>query len=57
MGKKIKYLIRSVNANSDDYDEKNKKIKFDSDDDLPPQKTSKLRFSNFKKLDSWSAFC
>ena len=31
---KIKYLIRSITKNSDDYDEKYMKIKFDSDDEL-----------------------
>ena len=31
---KIKYLIRSITKNSDDYDEKYMKIKFDSDNDL-----------------------
>ena len=32
---KIGDLIRSVNKNSDDYDEKYMKIKFNSDDELP----------------------
>ena len=31
---KIKDLIRSANNNSDDYDEKYMKIKFNADDDL-----------------------
>ena len=31
---KIKYLIRSITKNSDDYDEKYMKIKFDSDNEL-----------------------
>ena len=31
---KIKYLIRSTTKNSDDYDEKYMKIKFNSDDKL-----------------------
>ena len=32
---KVKDLIRSITNNSDDYDEKYMKIKFNSDDDLP----------------------
>ena len=32
--KKIKSLIRSINSNSDDYDKKYIKIKFNSDDNL-----------------------
>ena len=32
---KIRDLIRSVTKNSDDYDEKHTKIKFDSDDEFP----------------------
>ena len=32
---KIKDLIRSMTKNSDDYDEKYMKIKFNSDDELP----------------------
>ena len=36
---KIKDLIRSKTNNSDDYDEKYMKIKFDSDDDLTLKKT------------------
>ena len=39
---KIEDLIRSITKNSDDYDEKYKKIKFDSDDDLPLHKTIKV---------------
>ena len=39
---KIKDLIWSINKISDDYDEKYKKIKFDSDDDLPLHKTIKV---------------
>ena len=31
-------LISSITANSDDYDEKYMKIKFNSDDDLPLNK-------------------
>ena len=40
--KKLKDLIRSVNNNSDDYDEKDMKIKFNWDDDLPLKKTLEL---------------
>ena len=36
---KIRYLIRSVTKKSDDYHEKYVKIKFDSDDELPLNKT------------------
>ena len=36
---KIRDLIRSITKNSDDYDEKYMKNKFDSDDDLPLSKT------------------
>ena len=36
---KIRDLIRSITKNSDDYDEKYMKIKFDLDDDLPLNKT------------------
>ena len=32
---KIRDLIRSMTKNSDDYDEKYMKIKFNSDDELP----------------------
>ena len=39
---KIKYLIRSITKNSDDYDEKYMKIKFDLDDDLPLNETIKI---------------
>ena len=35
---KIRDLIRSITKNSDDYDEKYMKIKFNSDDELPPNK-------------------
>ena len=35
----IRYNIRSITNNLDDYDEKNKKTKFNSDDDLPLRKT------------------
>ena len=36
---KIRNLIRSITKNSDDYDEKYMKIKFNSDDELPLNKT------------------
>ena len=36
---KIRDLIRSITKNSDDYDEKYIKIKFDSDYELPLNKT------------------
>ena len=36
---KIRYLIRSITKNSDDYDEKYIKIKFKLDDKLPLNKT------------------
>ena len=39
---KIKDLIRSVTNTSDDYDEKYKKIRFNSDDNLPLNKILKL---------------
>ena len=35
---KIRDLIRSIIKNSDDYDEKYMKVKFNSDDDLPINK-------------------
>ena len=35
---KIRDLIRSMTKNSDDYDEKYMKIKFNSDDELPLNK-------------------
>ena len=38
MWSKIRDLIRSVSKNADDYDEKNTKTKFNSDDDLPLNK-------------------
>ena len=38
----IRHLIRSKTINSDDYYEKYMKIKFNSDDDLPLQKTLEL---------------
>ena len=37
--KKIKDLIRSTNNNSNDYDKKHMKIKFNADDDLLLKKT------------------
>ena len=36
---KIRDLIRSITKNSDDYDEKFMKIKFNSDNELPLNKT------------------
>ena len=36
---KFKYLIRSITKNSDEYEEKYLKIKFNSNDDLPLNKT------------------
>ena len=36
----IKDLIRSITKNIDDYDENYIKIKFDSDDELPLNKTA-----------------
>ena len=39
---KIRDLIRSMNKNSDDYDEKYMKIKFNSDDELPLNKTIEI---------------
>ena len=35
---KIRGLIRSINKNSDDYDRKYRKIKFNSEDELPLNK-------------------
>ena len=43
---KIRDLIRSITKNSDDYEEKNMKIKFDSDDDLPLNKTTEIHDRN-----------
>ena len=40
---KIRDLIRSKTKESDNYDEKYMKIKFNSDDDLPLKKTPELR--------------
>ena len=39
---KLRDLIRSVTKKSDDYDEKYIKIKFDSDDELPLNKTKQI---------------
>ena len=38
---KIKYLIRSITNNSDDYDKKYMKIKVNSDNDLPLKKNTR----------------
>ena len=40
---KIKDLIRSITKNSDDYDEKYIEIKFNSDNELPLNKTIEIR--------------
>ena len=39
---KIRNLIRSITKNSDDYDEKYIKIKFNLDDELPLNKTIEI---------------
>ena len=39
---KIRDLIRSITKTSDDYDEKYMKIKFNSDDELPLNKTIEI---------------
>ena len=39
---KIRDLIRSITKNLNDYDEKYMKIKFDSDDNLPLNKTTEI---------------
>ena len=39
---KTRDLVRSISNNSDDYDQKYMKIKFNSDDDLPSQKILEL---------------
>ena len=44
MWRKIRYLIRSITKNSDDYDDKYMKIKFNSDYQLPLNKT--IEFPN-----------
>lgn len=42
MSTKIRELLKSTSNNSDSYDERYMKIRFNSDDDLPINKT--LRF-------------
>ena len=42
LGSKTRDLIRSVTKNADDYDEKYMKIKFNSDDELPLNKTIEI---------------
>ena len=42
MWSKIRDLTSSITKTSDDYDEKYMKIKFNSDDELPPNKTIKI---------------
>ena len=39
---KIRYLLRSITKNSDDYDKKYIKIKLNSDDELPIRKTTEI---------------
>ena len=39
---KIRELIRSITKNSDDYDEKYMKIKFNLEDELPLNKTIEI---------------
>ena len=39
---KVRDAIRSITNNSDNYDKKHMKIKFNSDNDLSPKKTLKL---------------
>ena len=39
---KIRDLIRSINKNSNDYDKKYMKIKFNSNDELPLNKTIEI---------------
>ena len=39
---KIRDLIRSITKNADDYDEKHMKNKFDSDGNLPSNKTIEI---------------
>ena len=39
---KIRDLIRSITKNADDYDENYMKIKFNSDDELPRNKTIEI---------------
>ena len=40
--RKIRDLIKSITKNPDDYDEKYMKIKFNSDDELPLNKTTEI---------------
>ena len=40
--RKIRDLVRSITKNSDDYDEKHMKIKFNLDDDFPLNKTLEI---------------
>ena len=42
---KIRDLVRSITKSSDDYDKKSMKIKFDSDDDLPLNKTIEINIA------------
>ena len=42
MQSKIRDLIKQITNNPDDYDKKYNKIKFNSDDDLPLDKTQGL---------------
>ena len=42
MWSKVRDLIRSITKNSDDYDEKYMKIKFNSDDELPLNETVEI---------------
>ena len=42
MWSKIRDLIRSITKNSDDYDEKYTEIKFNSDKELPLNKTLEI---------------
>ena len=39
---KLRGLIRSITKNSDNYDEKYMKIKFNSDDEIPLNKTVEI---------------
>ena len=45
MWSKIRDLDRTATKNSDDYDEKYMKIKFNSDDDLPPNEMTKVHIT------------
>ena len=45
MYSKIRYLIRPITKNVVDYNEKYMKLKFDSDDDFPLNKTIKIHIS------------